>query len=122
MAQKFLFCFSTLALATAFAASSYKVTLFDASTVNGKTLDPGDYKMELKDNGIVLRHGKDVTEAPATTEMNDKKYTSTKILYNANHELQQICIRGTKTKIVLNNASQSAGGGSAKTTIRAIHK
>ena len=122
MAKKFLFCFSTLALATMFAASSHKVTLYDASTVNGKTLDPGDYKMKLRDNGIVLRHGKDSIEAPAKTEMSDKKYSSTKVLYSANHEIQQICIGGTKTKVVLDNTGQSAGGGSAQHAIRAIHK
>ena len=122
MVKKLVFGFSTLALAVSFAAPAYKLTLFDASTVNGKTLKPGDYKMELRDSGIVLKNGKDVTEAPAKTEMSDKKYSATKVRYNGNHEIREICIGGTKTKIILNSESQSAGGPSGQRAVRAINK
>lgn len=122
MVKKIVLSFSTLALGAAFAASSYKITLFDVSTVNGKTLKPGDYKMELKDNGVVLKNGKDLTEIPATTQMSDKKFSSTKFRYNDKHELQEIWIGGTKTKILLNNERQSAGGGSGQHAVRAINK
>ena len=122
MLKKFLFCFSTLALATTFAASTYKVTLFGVSTFNGKTLSPGDYKMRLIDGGVVLKNGKDLTEAPAKTEMSDTKYSSTRVRYNDKHEVEEICIGGTKTKVVFNTGAQSAVGASTQHPVRAIVK
>jgi hypothetical protein len=121
MMKNVLLCFSTIALASAFAASTYKVTLFDASTVNGMTLKPGDYKMELTGSGIVLKNGKDATEIPAKTEIGDKKFSSTKIRYNDKHEIQEICIGGTKTTVVLNSGTQSAGA-NGKHAVRTFNK
>lgn len=121
MMKNVLLCFSTIALATAFAASSYKVTLFDASTVNGTTLKPGDYKMQLTGSGIVLKNGKDATEVPAKTEIADKKYSTTSVRYNNKHEIQEIWIGGTKTKVVLNSEPQEAGG-NTKHAVRSLNK
>jgi hypothetical protein len=108
-----IFTFMTVASAVALAASSYNVTLFDQSTLAGQTLKPGDYKLEVKDNGVVFKRGKQTVEAPATTETSEKKFKTTSIRYNDQHEIQEIVLGGTTTKLVLNH-----GGAAAKETLR----
>lgn len=110
MMKKLLFSFTTVAMASAFAASSYSVTLFDESTVNGKMLKPGQYKMQVNDNNVVLKHNKDVTEAPARTELAEKKFSTTKVLYNDQHEVTGILIGGTNKRIIFENVEARKGG------------
>jgi hypothetical protein len=110
MVNKLALCFSTLALATAFAADSYKVTVFDDSSIAGKQLKPGDYKVEVKESTIVLKHNKDVTEVPGSLQTGERKYPSTTIRYNDRREVQEICIGGTNKKIVISNGDSTAKG------------
>jgi basic membrane lipoprotein Med (substrate-binding protein (PBP1-ABC) superfamily) len=102
--KKLFFCFPTLALAAAFAASSYNVTLFEQSTAAGKTFKAGDYKLELKDDAVVLKHNKEVTEIPARFEAATNKFNSTSIRYNDKHEMQEIHLGGTNKKVILGSA------------------
>ena len=113
MTKKLLFSFGTVAVASAFAASSYSVTLFDESVLDGKSLTPGQYKMQVNDDGIVLKHNKDVTKVPAKTEFADKKFSSTSVLYNDQHQMTGIQIGGTNKKIVFGNASAQKRGRSS---------
>ena len=111
MMKKILFSFSTLALSSAFAASSYHVTLFDQSTVAGKTLKPGDYKIQLKDNSVVLMHNKEVTEASAKTEDGNTKYDQTTVRYNDKHEITEIRLGGTTKKLVFDGTGTTNSNG-----------
>src|SRR5690242_3352002 len=108
MKKRLLFSFSTVAVGAAFAASSYHLRLFDQSSLAGKSLKPGDYKLELNDNSVVLKQGKTTTEAPATVETAGKKFSSTTVRYNNQGQIQEICIGGTNKKIVIGGAP--AGG------------
>lgn len=110
MIKKLLFSLTTVALASAFAASSYSVTLFDEGTLDGKSLKPGQYKLQVNDENVVLKHGKEVIEAPAKTELADKKFSTTSVLYNDQHQMQGICIGGTNKKIVFGNQQAHKGG------------
>lgn len=110
MKKKFSFCFGTIALVSAFAASSYHVSLSGESTVGGKSLTPGDYRIELKDNSAVLKQGKNVTEVPAKVETADKKYSTNLIRYNNKHEVTEICLGGTAKKVVFANTQTQAPG------------
>ena len=109
MLKKFIFCLTTVATVSAFAAS-YHVQLFDNSVVNGKNLTPGEYNVELKDNSVVLKHDNDLTEVPAKTEIAAHKFARTKVRYNGKHEVQEICIGGTNKKIVLSSEPVANGG------------
>ena len=101
MTKKLLFCFSTFGLAAAMAASSYHVTLFEPSTVAGRTLKAGDYKLELTDNSVILKHNKDVTAIPARIETGTSKFNSTSVKYNDKHELEEIHLGGTNKIVVV---------------------
>lgn len=106
MTRKILLSFATLALAVASAGSSYKVTFFQPSLVNGTELKPGDYKVTLQDNKAVITSGKTSVEAPVKTETADTKYSSTSVRYrngDGKYRVQEIRIGGTGTKLVFEN-------------------
>ena len=116
MTKRLSVCFSTLALASAFAASSAHITLFNQSSVGGKTLDAGEYSVEVKDAGVVLKHHKDVVEVPGKVEIVDKKFRTSTVRYNNQNQIQEIWLGGTNKKIVFTGTS--ANGTAAKQSLR----
>lgn len=104
MIKKVLLSFATLALAAATAAS-YRLTLFQATIVNGKELKPGDYKVEVQGDKAILRKGKDSVEAPVTVETASEKFRSTTVRYqngDGKYRIQEIRLGGTNTKLIFN--------------------
>jgi hypothetical protein len=104
--KKILFGFATLALAVASAATTYKVTLFQNSTINGTELKPGDYKFELIDNKVVVKSGKKTVEADVKVESASEKFGATSVRYttvDGKNQVQEIRLGGTSTKLVFNN-------------------
>lgn len=102
MVKKALFVLGTIALAVASAANGYRFTLLEKSTINGKELKPGDYKIELEGNKATFRNGKTVAEANVKIENTEQKISSTSVKY-VNGAVQEIRIGGTKTKLILEN-------------------
>jgi len=86
-------------------AKSFTVTLFEPAMIGGTELKAGDYKCELQDQKIVLRHGKDTAEAAVKVETNGAKYSSTAVTYadaNGKNKVEEIRVGGTNMKLVLN--------------------
>jgi hypothetical protein len=108
MLKKLILSFTTVALMVA-SAATYNVTLFQDSKVNGKSLKPGEYRLEVKDNAVVLKNKKDVTEAAARTETSAKKFSDTSVLYNNKDEVTEIRLGGTTTKIILTPDTAKGG-------------
>lgn len=105
MTKKVLIAFTTLALAVAGAASTYHITLFQKSEVAGKQLKPGEYKMSVQGDKIVLTQGKESVEATVKVENSATKFNSTTIRYTgseSNPRIEEIRIGGTNTKVVFN--------------------
>jgi hypothetical protein len=101
-----LLSFATLGLAVASAASTYKVTLFQPSLIGGQELQPGTYKVEVKDNTAVISKGKQSVEAPIRSEPGDTKFASTTVRYkngDGKYRIEEIRFGGTTTKIVFAN-------------------
>lgn len=92
--------------AMAFASTkSFTVTLFEPAMVGTTQLQAGDYKVELQDQRLLLKHGKQTTEATVTVQNNDTKYSSTAVTYaiaDGKNKVQEIRIGGTNMKLVLN--------------------
>ena len=106
MIKKLSFSLATLALSVAGAATTYKVTFFQPSLVNGTELKPGRYRVELKDNTAVISGGKQSVEAPGKAETAASKFSSTTVRYSngdGKYRLQEIHIGGTNTKLVFSN-------------------
>jgi hypothetical protein len=88
-----------MALAVASAASSYNVTFFEPVVVNGTTLKPGEYKVEINNEKATLRKGKTWAESAVKVESNDAKYPTTSVRL-AGAQVEEIHVGGTRTKLV----------------------
>ncbi len=113
MIKKLLLALSTVALAVAGAAETHRVTLFQPSVVNGTTLKPGDYKVEVNDNKVAISRGKERVEADVRVESADQKFPSTSVRYsngNGQMKVEEIRIGGTKTKLVFSSPPDRPAG------------
>lgn len=94
-----------LAAGMAFAsAKSYTLTLFEPAVIGSTELKAGSYKFELQDQKIVIKRGKEVTEASVKVETGEAKYSSTTVRYgntNGKNKVEEIMVGGTKLKLVL---------------------
>ena len=97
------------------ATKSYNVTLYEPSVIAGTELKPGDYRFELMDQKLVIKHGHETTEASVKVENGDTKYASTSVKYDSGdgkYRVQEIRLGGTRTKLVLEGASAGEASGS----------
>jgi hypothetical protein len=86
---------------------SFTVTLYEPSVIGGTELKAGDYKCELKDQKLVIKNGRETTEAGVKVETGEAKYASTSVKYNAGDgklKVQEIRVGGTTMKLVLDQA------------------
>ena len=112
MAVRSALTFAVLAMGAIAQAETYHVTLLKPSLVAGKELKPGDYKLEVNNDKVVISKGKQSVETKVKTEAADKKYSSTTIRYEMDgdkYKVQEIGIGGTKTKLVIGEGGASAG-------------
>ncbi|MBM3792787.1 MAG: hypothetical protein FJW31_01715 [Acidobacteria bacterium] len=113
MFKKLVVSFAIAGLALA-SAATHRVTLFEEASVNGQTLKPGDYKLEVTGDKAMLSRGKQKVEAPVSVLKAASKYSSTSVRYNngeGKFKVQEIRIGGTDTKVVLDATADSAAGG-----------
>lgn len=104
MINKLVLCFCLLTVAAANAAS-YSLTFFQPSIVNGTELKPGDYRMEIKDQTVVIKKGRQTIEAPVKVETADSKFSNTTVRYqngDGKYRVEEIRVGGTKIRLVFN--------------------
>jgi hypothetical protein len=108
--KKIVFAFATFALAFASAANSYRVTLFSPSTIGGQELKAGEYRVEVKDNKVILKADKGTVQADVKVEEGSEKFANTSIRYlnDGKNTVKEIRIGGTNKRLVL----EGAGAGS----------
>lgn len=102
--MKFFALFLTIALVCA-SAATYQVTLFQPSTIAGKELKAGDYKLTLDNDKATITKGKEKVEATVKVESAATKYSATSVRYtdeNGKMKIQEIRLGGTTTKLVFN--------------------
>jgi hypothetical protein len=105
MINKVLLLCTVLVLAGLASARSYSITLFEPSVIGGTELKPGDYTLELKDEKVVIKKGRQTCEAPVKVETADSKYSSTSVRYrngDGKYHIQEIHLGGTTMKLVVN--------------------
>ena len=104
-----------LGISVAYAASSYHVTLYKATTINGTQLKPGDCKLELQGDKVVIKQGKTSVESSVTVQNASHKFDATSVGYvgeSSNNQVQEIRLGGTTTKLVFEAGGKTAAGGS----------
>ena len=104
MTKKILMLFTVLGLAAIVSAKSYSLTLFETSLIGATELKPGEYTLELKDQKVVLRKGRQSSEAAVKVETADTKYSATTVRYNngdGKYHIQEIHLGGTNMRLVV---------------------
>src|SRR5271156_6377771 len=93
---------SVMGLAVASAASNFSLNLYQPTVVNGTTLKVGEAKLEIRDNKAIVKQGKTSVEANIKVESSPSKYLYTTIGYKdgENHQIKDITLAGTTTKLV----------------------
>jgi hypothetical protein len=99
MIKKLVCGFAIAAMAVVCAATGYNVTFYDPVVVNGTTLKPGDYRLEIKENMAIIKQGKVMAQAPVKIENSDKKF-STNTVRLSGTRIEEIHLGGTRTRVV----------------------
>ena len=108
--NKLVLLFGTLALAAASAGTSYRVTLYQPAQVNGTTLKPGDYKVEIAGGTVSFKQGKLSAEAKAKVEEGATKVLSTTVDVDGDtKQLKEIRLGGTNKVIVFERSGAASG-------------
>jgi hypothetical protein len=111
MHKKLVAAFALIsALTFASAANSYRVDLYQATVVNGTTFKPGECKVEVKDNQVILKQGKISAEVLVTVESAKDKFLSTSVGYADGNHIHEIRLGGTTTKLVFASEAASTAG------------
>ena len=113
MFKKLVVSFVLAGLAVA-SAAQHRITLFEESVVNGTTLKPGEYKLDINGDKAMLSRGKQKVEAIVSLQKADAKYGATSVRYNAGegkYRVQEIRVGGTDTRVVFDGAANAAAGG-----------
>src|SRR5512136_2273036 len=103
MLKKLMVVFVCLTILAFAATETYRVTLFQPTTVSGTTLKPGDYKLQVTDTKVVISQGKQSVQAQIRVENGDQKFGTTIVRYSngdGQYKIQEIRLGGTKTRLV----------------------
>jgi hypothetical protein len=102
MIKRALLLVSVMGLAVASAASNFNLNFYQPTVVNGTTLKVGEAKLEIRDNKAIVKQGKTSVEANVKVETAGSKYLYTTVGYkdSENHQIKDITIAGTTTKLV----------------------
>lgn len=112
MMTKCLLGFAAMSLSLV-SAATHNFTLYQPTMVNGTELKPGEYRLEVNGDHVVMSQGKkNRVEASVTAEATDTKNAKTVLRYdNADGKmrLQEIRLGGTNQKLVINDTSAKTG-------------
>jgi len=100
-----------IGISVAYAASSYRVTLYQPTTVNGTQFKPGEVKLELQGDKVVIKQGKTSAETNVTVQNGAQKFEATSVGYNGDNsktEVQEIRLGGTTTKLLFETGAKTA--------------
>ena len=101
-------------LGIAAAASSYHVRIADPTWVGTTQLKPGEYEVRVDGDKVTFKQGKNVVAVGAKVETNASKFSDTQMdirTENGQAKLKELDLGGTKSKIMLTDASAVEAGG-----------
>ena len=101
-------------LGIAAAASSYHVRIADPTWVGTTQLKPGEYEVKVEGDKITFKQGKNVVAVGAKVETNASKFSDTQMdikTENGQAKLKELDLGGTKSKIMLTDASPVEAAG-----------
>ena len=107
--KKTLAVLFAIGISTAFAASSYNVALSKPTTINGTELKPGDCKVQIQGDKVVIKQGKTTVETSATVESASQRFAVTLVGYDADNatRLHDIRLGGTNLKVLFGSDAKT---------------
>ena len=105
-------CVFALGIATA--ASTYHVKIADPTWVGTTELKPGEYEVKVDGDKVTFKQGKNIVAVSAKVETNASKFSDTQMdikTENGQAKLRELDLGGTKSKIMLTDASAVEAGG-----------
>jgi hypothetical protein len=105
-------CVFALGIATA--ASTYHVKIADPTWIGTTELKPGEYEVKVDGEKITFKQGKKVIEVSAKVETSASKFSDTQMdikTENGQAKLKELDLGGTKSKIMLTDASPVEAAG-----------
>ena len=115
--KKALAVMFALGISAAYAASSYQVTLYKPTTINGTQLKAGAVKLELQGDKVIIKQGKTSVESSVTVQNGTQKFFDTSVGYagdSANNQVQEIRLGGTTTKLLFEASDKTANAGGSR--------
>src|ERR1700682_5649900 len=108
--KKALAVMFAVGISVAYAASSYNVTLYKATTINGTQLKAGPVKLDLQGDKVVIKQGKTSVESNVTVQVGERKFDASSVTYNADatDQVQEIRLAGTATKLLFDSGAKTA--------------
>jgi hypothetical protein len=101
---KLFVCLAAVSVVWAGAAERYKVSLGSDASVAGTVLPKGEYQLDIDGDTATLHNKKNMAKGPVKMEEDAQKHDSTMIRYriaaDGKYSVQEILLRGTKTKVV----------------------
>jgi len=86
------------------------ITIADTVSVGSTQLKPGDYRVKVDGNKVTIEfHNKVVATAEGKWEPRNERFESTAVIYDSNHNVQEIRFSGRKDALVLSPGSASTG-------------
>jgi len=110
---KYLLASGLFTLGAAMAASNYHLKITTPTWVNGNELKPGDYRVQVESDKVMITGRDTNVEAPAKINTAEKKFSVTSTRSSdasGQHQLEEIDFGGSKTSVVLKSGSNGVGG------------
>jgi hypothetical protein len=105
MLKRLVLSLAVAALAVA-AGNSYTVRLYQTASIGGAEFKPGEVKLDLTDNKVVLKQGKTTAAATASVQSSTTKFSSTTV-DTSDGRIREIRLGGTTTKLVFEDTSEA---------------
>ena len=99
-----------IGISAVYAASSYQVTLYKPTTINGTQLKQGPIKVELQGDKVVIKQGKTSVESSVTVQNGERKFDASSVTYSAGaaDQVEEIRLGGTATKLLFDSGAKVA--------------
>lgn len=104
MTKRIVLLFLVVALSLAY-AETYKVSLWQPTTLGGKELKAGDYKVDVTDSKVIFRRGGVTVESEARVQKADVKFSTSLVRFDrqdGKYRLREIRLGGTNLIVVVN--------------------
>ena len=108
--KKMIFAFAAVMTMAVASASTHTITFYEKANLNGAEFAPGQYRMEINGDKLMIKNGKKTIEAPVTVSNQEQKYANSSVRFKTaegKNTIQEIRVGGTTMKVKVHNGDSS---------------